>query len=324
MRRNALQILMTAVLAFAFTGAFAQGTDLPGDGANLATNWADNTAEPTTHMIEGQTVPLFAMPDAYYHPSYDASTETYTLTAGFEWHWSVSGVVGGGVVGDITFSQNGVEDNYVEVTGGVAGSTYSIDVYEQAPDGLGGCQGSTQSVDVIVHAEPSVTLGGDNAFEGCEGSTGAPATINATISEGWQNYRLVWSLEIATLDDASAKEFYYDDENGTNPTGAQKYAAEFTPASPDAVAAAGDHDITTVSDYLVINNGTRDAVTVYTYTLTSINDQASRFGDFISLGGDASAPENFTYFANNETITVTVYPAPTTGPIYHISNSWAQ
>jgi hypothetical protein len=77
----------------------------------------------------------------------------------------------------------------------------------------------------------------------------------------------------------------------------------------------------TVPGFPVINNGTRNAVTVYTYTYTSINDQASRFGDF--LINPTAVAANFLYYANASTITVTVYPAPITGPIFHIDNAWA-
>ncbi|MEE4196945.1 MAG: hypothetical protein V2I54_04825 [Bacteroidales bacterium] len=322
-KTNFLKVLMTLVLAFIITGAFAQGTDLPGDGAQFATNWDDNGDEPSTYVLEGQTIPLFAMPDPYYHPDYDpsAATPDYSLTAGFTWNWSVTA----GNAADLTFgATNGTNDNYVEVTAndGSAGNTYTVNVLERAPAALGGCDdGAGQDVNIVVVDTATVTLGGDATYAGCEGSTGAPATITATIANGVADYRLAWNLEIATLDDASAKEFYYSDETGAGQSGTQFYAVDYTEAAPNTVAASTD--ITTVGSYAVINNGTRDAVTVYTYNLISINDKASRNGDFITLGGDASVPGNFTYFDYAETITITVYPAPETGPIYHIDNAWA-
>jgi len=322
-KTNFFKMVMTLVLAFVITGAWAQlGTDLPGDGANFVTNWDDNATEPATYVLEGQTIPLFAMPDPYYHPDYDpsAATPDYSLTAGFTWHWSVTV----GVPTDLSFSQTGVNDNYVEVTAndGSAGNTYTVNVLERAPAALGGCDdGVGQNVDIIVVDTATVTLGGDATYAGCEGSAGFPAAITATIANGVADYRLAWNLEIATLDNASAKEFYYSDELGAGQSAIQFYAVDYTEASPQTVAASTD--ITTVTSFAVINNGTRDAVTVYTYNLLSINDKASRNGDFITLDGDASVPGNFTYFAYPETITITVYPAPETGPIYHIDNAWA-
>ena len=56
----------------------------------------------------------------------------------------------------------------------------------------------------------------------------------------------------------------------------------------------------------------------------SINDQASRFGDFINLDGDDTVPGDFNYYnIGGQQLVVTVNPAPVTGPIYHISNTWA-
>jgi len=321
-KTNFFKIVMTLVMAFMVTGAFAQeGTDLPGDGANFTINWDSIDVEPSTYVLEGQTIPLFAMPDPYYHPSYDPTSENYTLTSGFTWNWSVTA----GDPADLTFgTTNGTNDNYVQVTAndGSAGNTYTVNVLERAPAALGGCDdGTGQNVDIVVVDTASVTLGGDATYEGCAGSATFPASINATITEGVADYRLAWNLEIATLNDASAKEFYYSDETGTGQSGTQFYAVDYTEASPQTVAASTD--ITTVGSFAVINNGTRNAVTVYTYSLLSINDKASRNGDFISLGGDASVPGNFTYFDYPETITITVYPAPETGPIYHIDNAWA-
>jgi hypothetical protein len=74
----------------------------------------------------------------------------------------------------------------------------------------------------------------------------------------------------------------------------------------------------TVSDFNVIES----KATVYTYTLTSINDQASRFGNFIALNGVATDLSAFTYYPSGESYTVTVYPTPTTGPIFHIPSTW--
>jgi hypothetical protein len=252
---------------------------------------------------------------------YDPATATWTLTDGFTWTWS------GTATATLTVTQASPDDNYVTVGAAVgdAGS-YVLSVTENAPAAYGGCSGPQVDLDIEVVEQPDITIGGDATYSFCEGDPGLPADIQSTITGGWQNYRLVWSFEIATLDDASAKEFYYDDENGTNPSGIQKYVENYTAAIPQAVAnAAAAPDLMTVGSFLAINNGTRDAVTVYTYVLTSINDQAARYGDFIALAAvPAPTPDQFGYnSAGPETVVVTIYPAPVTGPIYHISDGWS-
>ena len=309
------------ILALAFgtlmtSGLFAQSTDVPG----AAANYESGAVQATTYMMEGTTVPFYALPDPYFHPGYDADVAN-SLTTGFTWTWSASAA-------SVTFSNNNVQDNYTAVTATTAG-TYTIDVTENAPAAYGGCSGPQTSVTLEVVAQPAVTIGGDATYSFCEGNAGFPADLQATITGGWQNYRLVWSLEIATLNAASAKEFYYTNESGAGQAGAQFYAVNNTTAAPQLIAnAAAAPDLMTVASFDVIdNNGAAaggDAVTVYTYTLTSINDQASRFGEFIALGGGTPAASAFTYYsAGPETVIVTVFPAPVTGPIYHINNTWA-
>jgi hypothetical protein len=143
--------------------------------------------------------------------------------------------------------------------------------------------------------------------------------MNQTISDGWQEYDVVWRLQIHTLTSAGAIDFYYSDETGAGQNAVQFYAVNNTTSTPERIAAAGADDIMTVGSFEVINS----ASTVYTYELISINDQAYRFGDFITLNGDDTDPSAFRYNAIGETVSVTIHPAPTTGPIYHINSGWA-
>jgi hypothetical protein len=313
--------LLTATATLMIAGGlFAQSTDVPGTAAN----YASGATQPATYIMEGTTVPVYASPDPYFHPGYDPDVAN-SLTAGFTWTWAEG-------TATLTFSQNDAEDNYVELTapaGSAAGSPYTVSVTENAPAGLGGCSGAATNLTINVVAQPDITIGGDATYSFCVGNPGFPGNIQSTITGGWQNYRAVWTLEIATLNTLGVKTQYYDDENGANPAGVQKYAVEYTTAAPQAIAnAAAAPNLITVSAFNTIDpdgaGPLGDATTVYTYVLTSINDQASRFGDFISLGGGAPAANAFTYYsAGPETVVVTVYPAPTTGPIFHIDASWA-
>jgi hypothetical protein len=309
-------VLSIAAAMLISAGAFAQthdGTTVPG---TPAVTYTPSTSENTTYVTEGATIPVYALPDPYYHPNYDPSSSIYTLTDGFTWSWS------GTATTSLTVNQADPEDNYVTVSApALSAGSYVLTVQENAPAGYGGCSGAAVDLNIEVVEQPAVGfVGGSTTYSLCEGDLGLPASIQAAISGGWQNYRLVWNLEIATLDEFGAKDNYYDDENGTNPSGGpQKHAEDYTTASPQSIAASGTIDLMTVGSFNVINN----AATVYTYTLTSVNDQASRFGNFIALNGDDSDASAFTYYAAGETIVVTVYPTPVTGPIYHIPDAWA-
>jgi hypothetical protein len=321
-----------AVATLFVGGAMAQthnGTAVPGGAAN----YAASTAQGTTYITEGTTVPMYVLPDPYFHPNYNVATSVWTLTDGFTWTFS------GTATTALTVTQTAVniagDNNYVTIAAGAgdaAGSPYTLTVTENAPAAYGGCSGPAVNLTVNVVTAPSFAInGGDATYAFCEGNPGFPANINTTIAGGWQNYRLAWNLAITTLDNASAVEFYYTDETGAGQNAALTYAVNHTideTTNPfEALAAASAaHDIMTVPNFLVINNGTRDAVTVYTYTLVSVNDQASRFGDFITLGGATADASAFTYYAAtaaSDQVVVTVYPAPVTGPIYHITNTWA-
>lgn len=305
-KMNIMKIAFTLVLAFVITGAIAQSTDVPGVAADYATTGS-------VTVMQGTTVPLYANPDSYFHPSYDPDVAN-SLTAGFTWTWAEQ------VTSDITFSQNNVDDNYVEISGMlVANTPYTINVLENAPAAWGGCNdGTGTNITVNVVAQPDATFAPLLAsYNYCEGDASLPAAVSATISDGWQNYRLVWTLEIKTLNADGTDKDFYDTDKTTTPVA---LAEEHTTAAPYDVAAAGAADITSVlGGYTVIDASS----TVYTYTLTSINDQASRFGNFIALNGVATDESLFTYYAIGETVTIRVNPTPTTGPIYHIVNTWS-
>jgi hypothetical protein len=310
-KKIVLKLALTLTAIFIFTGAIGQGTAVPGQA-----NGVTYATEATTYMVAGTTIPVYALPDPVYHATWNYASGVWTLTPGFTWSWGVTA----GASADVVFSQNNVEDNYVTVTISEVGP-YTISVTENAPAAFGGCVGEARTLNVEVVATPAATLG---ALAGqspslCATDPLIPTTIPVAISGGWQNYRLAWSLEIATLGPALTKDQWFDTDRTTSLGTVLAYAEDYTPAVPQAVAAAGTHEIMSVGSFTVINN----KPTVYTYTLTGINDQALRFGDFITLGGDGSVASAFTYNPITETYTIQVNPAPVTGPIYHIPATWA-
>ncbi len=356
-KRITQKVLATLTVAcLMISGVFAQthnGSAIPAAGSTW-TAYAPTTAtgafpgsigaEAATYITQGTTIPLWVRPDPYFHPNYDptAASPVYTTTNGFTWTWTVPAAL---TYSQATFAAANSNDNYITLTA-QSGATltpvgpYTISVVENAPAAYGSCAGAAQDITVNVVAAPSfaLTSGADATYSLCEGNVGLPTAINTTISGGWQNYRLAWNLTITTLDAGGNIEYYYTDQAGAgqSPAATPVYAVNHTTdetTNPfQAVAAATTtHNIMTVPSFLVIdNNGVTaggDAITRYTYTLVSINDQASRYGNFITLVGDDTDAAAFTYYnatAAADQVVVTVYPAPVTGPIYHINNTWAQ
>ncbi len=303
--------VVVAMLTLATCGLFAQ-TPIPGYDNGAGGDNYENTG--TAYVTVGKTVPLYAEPDAYYHPSYDPVAGT-GLTAGFTWVWSSADAPANITLGSAA-------DNYVELTGVTAG-TYTVNVVETAPAAWGSCADAGQDITVNVVATPSIAYDGalSASYEYCEGSASLPGAIAAVISGGYQAYKLAWTLEVKTLNTDGTDKDFYDSDQATTPVA---LAEEYTQASPQTVAASGNHDITSVAGFTVIDNST----TVYTYTLKGLNDQASRWGDFLTLaagaGVNGATADLFTYYDTaDDVLTVTVHPTPTTGPIYHIDSGWA-
>ena len=306
------RILGLACMLIAANVIMAQGTTVPGYATTAYTGGGTDT---TIVVAEGGTVPVYAVPDPYFHSSYTPTSPT--LTAGFTWNWVAPA--------GLTLLQNDAQDNYNTITADAAsagGSPYAVSVAEVLPASYSAsaCVSPRTELEVIVVPVPSMAFETAGDVEDCEGGT-FPSDINVTISDGYSNYRLVWNLEIKTVDDAGADVNTYDTDKST----AAALAESYTQAVPQAVASnASAHDILSIAGgFTCIEETGVKHTTVYTYTLVELNDQATRNGDFISLTGDASVPANFTYLAAAATKVVTVHPVPNTGPIYHIPTNWA-
>lgn len=322
-----LKLAVMFVAMFIYTGAFAQTNGGLGvEGATAVTF----TTGGTVTMVAGTTIPLYAKPDPIYHSTWDYATQTWTLTAGFIWNWSITT----GNAAHFTFAPaaSNTTDNYVALTALPAAlGGYVVSVTEQAPVAYGGCAGAPTTQAITVVATPDAALtGAGTTVNFCTGDLGIPTAVEATITGGWQNYRLAWSLEIATLGAGLAKDEWFDTDKTTSLGGAAVNAEEYTAAVPQAVGAAGAHSIMSVASFTAIDpDGVGPLTakpTVYTYTLTSINDQALRYGDYIGFGPSlysAPAAADFSYNPIAETYTIQINPAPSTGPIYHIPTTWA-
>lgn len=311
---------MTLVLAFVITGAFAQVVNSDAvEGGNVGVN-AD---EGIDSLVIGAVAPYWAEPDSYYHPDYDAAAPAWALTAGFTWNWSIPLNPGAGAA----ITGGGAPANYVEITFSAAG-LYQIAVNEQAPAAMGSCQGSDTTMYVRVITTPTVTFTGDDDGNGilgidisaCEGGARTEDVVQATFSNDKATYQLDWDLVIRTLDGTSTPDEWFNFDK-SSAGAALAYARDFDGAAGTQVTGitGSTHDLDKpVGGWTVINN----KVTEYIYTISAVNGRISRKSDYLTNSAQDAASWSW-YDQTDETITITINPAPVTGPIYKISNMWA-
>lgn len=293
-------------LAFALVmanGLFAQNPI----SADFAPIYSDDT-QYIDSVTVGATTPYWVLPDSYFHPNF---TTNGSLTAGFTWNWAI----------DLAGPTMNATDNYVEVDWPAVGY-FELSVNEEAPSAMGGCSSADSLIHVRVIAEPSVTYSPDASgsiiganLEVCEGNarlaTDVVQAAITTAAGGSPEVQLAYSLLVETVDaggnSSTVSNTVYDFVAGTQVTG-------INAATYDLALPAGG--------FIAIDGGSGKETSVYTYTINGVTDRISRKSDY--LANTAGAPDSWTpYDTTAETIVITVNPAPTTGPIFHIPNSWA-
>ncbi|MFP4025822.1 MAG: hypothetical protein ACLFVR_14960 [Thiohalospira sp.] len=319
-KTNFFKIVMTLVLAFVVTGAFAQND--PAD-YDLISNDAD-----ISYVTLDATIPFYVTPDPVYHPSWTPFSND--LTADFVWNFYDDGSWEDGTELDLT-----VTDNYVEITANTLGS-YPINVKEQAPAAFGGCEdGTGQDFTVTVIDKPTAEIEGASANNAwtevtagyeyyiCGDAAAEDLTITITetgVPEALASYAYSVEQRVVNIDASN------NDIGGTetivsdfvNHTIAGKYATG---------TADGGSETVSTGEMPVVN----DERTKYEFTLQVATDYAGGGGegiisaishksDYLTVvgGGDIT-----TYpFTGTVTVTYIVNPAPSTGPIYHIPNDF--
>lgn len=321
-KSNFLKAVLSVVFAMLVTsGVFGQvqgGIDyLPIAGATVYA-----AGVPIDSVTTGTTTRLYTKPDAYYHPNYTAGGG-WALTGGFTWTWTVPAITG-------TQTAGANSNVWAEIQWGAANAApVKVVVTETTPAGFGGCSGDT-NVWVRIVPEPTATFTADNpgSFIGanltvCEGDARLTDIVQSTLT-GFITLQLDWSLEIATLNTLGAKVEYWDLAKATL-GGAQAYAIERDGAGGnqevDISALTFDFDRPNDGDYTAVDDGTSKKPTLYTYAINGVNDRISRKSDYLT--NSAAAANSWSWYDTTaETIIIRVNPAPVTGPIYHIPNTW--
>jgi hypothetical protein len=297
---NFRTILVLAVLLFSANGMFGQ---ILTDYQNVAEN---------SYQTAGMTFRLYVLPDPIYSPLYVAATNT-GIDASARWTWTYAGIVTGAPATGVATNQN-----YVEFTSPVVGGPFTIGVTES--NTLGGCAGAVVNQVVNVIAPPTAVIFTADPAQACgnQAAMAVAMTFTENVPAAFASYAFVVDELVENIDPSNTV-LGTVSHNATFvnfPTGGKLKA----PALTGAVSPYGYSFNTSA---LAVAGAKR---TRYTYTLksaagvtgTGVVSAISQKSDYLTL------PVITGYaFGAKTTFVAIVNPAPVTGPIYHIPNSFA-
>ncbi len=272
-----------------------------------------------------------AEPDPYYNPSWAAATNT-TVAATSTWTWFSALNASSHSLSSLTAN---TADNTITFTAGATAGLDSIGVYEGST--LGNiCDGDTSYLKIQVIDASSVDFYDDasnlyyssygqfsnDTLEVCEGD--AQLLLNLAVAftstiNGNPSYQLDYELNVYTVNAAGTATLEGTEtyETASNTQATAIYGPNYDiyrPTSGDGYA--DDYGCMTVSGSKV--------QTVYDYTLDGVSDRISRKADYSSGGYTATKSVWSLFDTTADRFVIVVNPAPVTGPIYHISNTWAK
>jgi len=315
-----LKLAFTLVAIFVFAGLYAQNPPAPYVLYD-ANKVAPTNVDYVTLKTGGTTMGYYALPDPIYHPNYVAAG---TLAAGFVWNWSV--------VPAMTVNKPGAA-NYAQIVFTATGN-YAVNVNEQADAAFGGCAGANTLMNVTVVSPPTFTISAPALASIC--GTQAAQTISVAIVENVPVANASYAFRVTEeIDEIDASNVVINDgAEGTFAGGDFPIATKL-----QAVGGAQPNYTWTINtSNLAVNNLHRTRYVYRFHKPTGAPVAAtegfvsaiSQKSDYVTPGiaalntyPFASGNAQVTLAAGVATITYIVNPAPVTGPIYHISNTYA-
>ena len=312
MKSTLLKSALTVIAAFAIGSASAQW-----DGTTNYTN-TDETIYQTVNL----GMKLYVLPDDQFSPNYITDGSMSSLS---QWRWETGGTAwatGTTQLKDWTTGENYVELNAAAINAIGAGKTLVVRVKERF-NVAGLCESNTASTKTIaVVGEPSIaTFAGTNATTSW---TVASANNYTYCGEGLTETLSLTFTETGVLaamalyDYGVAVEQEWFDGNMTSQGTADvtaTYGRTADPTTSTNFTAGTTHSVAAMPMHMT---GTTKDITRYTFTLAvnSLTSKTSRVSHKRAGVADAA------YAVPTTTITYTLYPTPTTGPIYHIANNF--
>ncbi|HPW50640.1 MAG: hypothetical protein PHE90_11700 [Bacteroidales bacterium] len=313
--KNLLKVALTMMALFVFMGVQAQTINHDNDPAH-GTNYVKAAAN--TYQTVGIGFRLYVWPDVVYSPNYDGTGNVGTnINANSRWAWRTGADWATG--DEVKAAAN---ENFIAVTPAMlpaANNSRTFWVLET--HSLISCEGAATSHEVTVVDEPNVTAyagaGGagwtaitpGTEFRRCATGADIGDQLNITIAEAGapaaaNSYTFGITVEQQALD------------ANLNPDGAPSdVTAAFGTSATPAVLTAGlnQSHIIPALPLIAANTPTR-----YTFTMT-----ANSLYSMISIRSQLRANVATAGFAvPATTVTYTILPTPSTGPIYHIPNAF--
>jgi len=342
--KQTLKILLSSAL-FIFAVMTAQAQVENGDYTRYDSDTqAPDTIDYVTLYGGGTMQTYYAEPDPAYHPNYNGGAG-WVLNGVNTWTWTVPTNPGGATVTNTV-----PENNYVEITYPALGD-YVVNVVETAGAAFGGCFDATPTVmNVTVVDPPTGTLSinpglgwtettANESYSICgnQGAQTVTLTFVENIPDAYAGYSFAVASKVEVLDGADAvvatptAEAITQDFPATT-AGRLKAGQVGTLTNAAFAAATPNFTYTFDSDALALvqhdfGSGAVDARTKYTYKVVRTSDLTNTdFTSVITGKTDHSldntgATTNYQAFAVSE-VSFIINPTPSTGPIYHISNTW--
>lgn len=299
----------------------------------------------------GRTMPFWVHPSPVHNPSYSAPTGTFAtvanIIANLQSTFTWTKVGNGSLIDD--GADDGANDNYVQIntTGALDGDIIALEVVENVDAAYGGCSANPVYFNFEAINPPFARITNatitDYSISGTTVNTVAFGCTpvndkNVTVAFGnakeefpyWM--RATYEVYNATIDASNDITLLADVitfPDALKPRGGVNAAnAANQTTNPMKFTAAGDMYAAPGMDFTTIN----DKITVYKISLGTWNGSISRKSDYLALSAaTAGNIETGAYQWYNTLQTpatdvsvayIIVFPAPVTGPIYHIPNSF--
>lgn len=318
--KNLLKLAFTMLAMIVMTGAMAQVTEINhDDDAATGTNYVEATA--ATYQTEGFNLRLYALPDPVYNTSYDGTGNAGDgLGTNSRWTWVYGADYASGTLQKAAANENWVD---LDATTDFPAAGASRVFWVLETNTAFGCAGTATSHELFVVGTPNANIAGrgndgtntwdvqaaGTAFRRCDNGTPIGDIIDITFTENGapaaaQNYTIGIYASQQALD------------QNLNPTGVvndvtSTYGKSATPAAL-AANLAQTHTVPALP--LIAAN----TPTIYTFSITanSIYSTISKTSQLRAGVAEAGFSGAVT------TITYTILPVPTTGPIFHIPNAF--
>jgi len=271
---------------------------------------ATQATEANSYQTVGKDFKLIALPDPVYSPSYVAA-DNGPLGPTSQWTWTYAGLTG------TPLTTVASDTNLIAFTNPAIG-VYPINVVES--NTLGGCAGGSILLTVNVVAAPTAVVTTGNPDQACGDQPSANVVV--TFTENVPNTMAGYAFGINEIvEEINPSDVVLNVYTASHSLYNFLTTAKAKTGTAGFAAATPSFTFTFPTANLVVRNNHR---TRYTYTLVNASDVATAgVVSAISQKSDFGGSVTSYAFGAKTTYVAIVNPAPITGPIYHISNTYA-